>query len=89
MAMSLTDPANREQFKAHETGYMHGMGLTETEIDMVKRRDWPATIEAGGSIYLMIKIAGVLGQNLLQVGAQMRGQTVEQFMATRPGLRGH
>ena len=44
-------------------------------------------IEAGGSIYLMIKIAGTVGQKLLQVGAQMRGETLEQFMATRPGER--
>ncbi|HEY6434687.1 MAG TPA: protocatechuate 3,4-dioxygenase [Acetobacteraceae bacterium] len=84
MAMSLTEPANRERFRADEAGYMRAMKLTEPEIDMILRRDWPATIEAGGSIYLMIKIAGTVGQNLLQVGAKMRGQTVEQFMATRP-----
>ena len=89
MAMSLTDPASRERFRADEAGYMREMGLTEAEIDIIRRRDWPATIDAGGSIYLMIKIAGTLGQSLLQVGAQMRGQTLEQFMTTRPGLQGH
>jgi hypothetical protein len=34
---------------------------------------------------LLIKIAGSLGQNLLQVGAHTSGQTLEQFMANRKG----
>jgi hypothetical protein len=32
-----------------------------------------------------LKIAGTVGQNLLQMGAQMRGETLESFMLTRPG----
>ena len=62
MAMSLTDPANREKFVADEAGYMAAMGLDATQIDLVRRRDWKAMIEAGGSIYLLIKIAGAIGQ---------------------------
>lgn len=89
LAMSLTDPANRERFRADEAGTMRAMGLTEAEIDLVERRDWAGAIEAGGSIYLMIKIAGTLGQNLLEVGAQMRGQTLDQLKSSLPGLKGH
>jgi protocatechuate 4,5-dioxygenase alpha chain len=85
MAMSLTDAENRASFVADEEGYMHGMGLNETEIDMVRRRDWKAMIEAGGSIYLLIKIAGAVGQSLQQVGAHTAGMTLEQFMAQRKG----
>ncbi len=89
LAMSLTDPANRERFRADEAGTMRAMGLTEPEIDFIARRDWAGTIAAGGSIYLMIKIAGTLGQNLLEVGAQMRGETLDQLKASLPGLKGH
>ncbi len=89
LAMSLTDPANRERFRADEAGTMRQMGLSETEIDLIRRRDWAGTIQAGGSIYLMIKVAGTLGQTLLEVGAQMRGQTLEQLKAGLPGLKGH
>jgi len=46
-------------------------------------------IDHGGSIYLILKIAGTIGQTLLQMGAQMRGETLEQFMATRPGTKWH
>jgi len=85
MAMSLTDAGNRASFVVDEDGYMHGMGLNETEIDMVRRRDWKAMIEAGGSIYLLIKIAGAVGQSLQQVGAHTAGMTLEQFIAQRKG----
>jgi protocatechuate 4,5-dioxygenase, alpha chain len=89
MCMSLTDPANRAEFLADEAGYMRRNGLSEDEIAMVLRRDWAAMTRSGGSIYLMLKIAGTIGQTLLQVGAQMRGETLEQFMATRPGHKDH
>jgi protocatechuate 4,5-dioxygenase alpha chain len=83
LAMSLTDAANRERYRANEDAYLREAGLTEREAEMVLRRDWKALIEAGGSIYLMIKIAGAVGQTLLDVGANTKGETAQQFMARR------
>ena len=83
MAMSMVDPANRAAFVADETGYLRGQGLTESEIDLVRRRDWKGMIDAGGSIYLLIKIAGALGVTLQQVGAHTAGITLEEYMAKR------
>ena len=85
LAMSLTDPANRDAFKADERGYMKRFGLSQTEMDLIADRDWNGLVAAGGSIYLLIKIGGSVGQNLLQMGARMRGETLEQFMRTRAG----
>ena len=85
LAMSLTDEGNRDRFRADERAYMATFGLTEHEMDLVARRDWTGLIEAGGNIYVLIKIGGAVGQNLLQMGAQMRGETLEQVMKTRPG----
>ena len=85
LAMSMTDPANRTAFLADPDGYMARMDLTADEMDMVRRRDWARMIEHGGNIYLILKIAGTVGVTLLQMGAQMRGETLEQFLATRPG----
>ena len=84
LAMSLTEPVNRAAFKADERAYMNKYGLTEAEAGLIERRDWAALIEAGGNIYLLLKIAGTVGQNLLQMGAQMRGETLDVFMQTRP-----
>ena len=36
----------------------------------------------------LLKIAATVGQNLLQIGAQMRGETLDAFMASRPGKQG-
>lgn len=83
MAMSLTDADNRARFVADETGYMRDAGLTDTEIELVRQRDWKALIEAGCSIYLLIKIAGALGVGLYDVGAHTAGMTLDQFMAKR------
>lgn len=83
MAMSLTDSANRAAFVADETGYARGIGLNDAEIELIRQRDWKAMIEAGGSIYLLIKIAGALGIALYEVGAHTAGMTLEQFMAKR------
>ena len=83
MAMSLTGAANRDAFVADEAGYARGMELNDAEIDMIRRRDWKAMIDAGGSIYLLIKIAGALSVPLYAVGAQTAGKTLEQFMASR------
>jgi protocatechuate 4,5-dioxygenase alpha chain len=83
MAMTLTDAGKRADFVADEQGYMRGMGLTDAEIDMVRRRDWKSMLEAGSSIYLLIKIAGAVGQTLQQVGAHTAGMTVEEYLAKR------
>lgn len=84
-AMSLTNPGNREAFCADEGAYMDRYHLTEQEKAMVGARDWDVLIQYGGNIYIMVKIAGTLGISLLAMGAQMRGQSLDAFMATRPG----
>ena len=88
MAMSLADPANRESFLADEHAYMRRFGLTDAQEDLVTRRDWRGLVEAGGNIYVLLKLAGTVGQNLLQIGAQMRGESLEAFMHGRPVHQG-
>ena len=88
LAMSLTDPVNRAAFQADEHAYMAKFGLLAEEMDLIARRDWAGLVAAGGNIYVLIKIAGTVGQNLLQMGAQMRGETLVAFLASRPGPRG-
>jgi protocatechuate 4,5-dioxygenase alpha subunit len=87
LSMTLTRKENREAFLADEDGYMESLGLTPGERELVRRRDWAAIIETGGNIYLTLKIAATVGQNLLQMGAQMRGEDLASFMATRPGAK--
>ncbi len=74
MAMSLTDATNRQRFLVDSLGYARAMGLTDDEVDLLDRRDWRGMLEAGASIYLMIKVAGALGVTLQQVGAHSAGR---------------
>ena len=73
MAMSLTDAANRARFVADEAGYMRSMELDDDAAALVLRRDWRGMLEGGGSIYLIIKIAGALGCSIQEVGRHTRG----------------
>ena len=83
-AMSLTKAANREAFKADEEGYLAGADLTAAERQLIRDRDWRSIIEDhGGNIYMIVKIGAVLGHGLYQIGAHQRGETYEEFLATR------
>jgi protocatechuate 4,5-dioxygenase alpha subunit len=86
-AMSMVSPEARAAFLSDESAYMQAMGLTAEEQEMVRRRDWAGMIRHGGNIYIILKVAGALGVTLLQMGAQMRGESLEEFMATRPGAQ--
>ena len=74
MAMSLSDPANRQRFCADEAQYMAEMGLSDAQQDAVRRRDWAAMIAQGGNIYLLLKIGATVGQSVLDMQKQMRGE---------------
>ena len=76
MAMSFTDAANRERFQADEEVYMEQSSLSETEKNLVRRRDWKGMMEYGASIYLVIKIGGVTGHPLPVIGNHTAGRSV-------------
>ena len=68
MAKTLVSPTARAAFQANETGYMEANGCTEAEIDLVRRRDWHGMMQAGGSIYLILKIGAATGHALPEIG---------------------
>ena len=83
LCFSLCDPRNRDAFKKDEEGYMEKYRLTENEKNLVRSRDFKGLIEAGTNIYALLKIGSATGHSLYRMGAQMRGETYEQFLATR------
>ena len=80
---SLCVPANRDAFKQDEEGYLAKFGLSDSEKELVRKRDFGALIDAGLNIYFMLKLGAVTGNSLYRMGAQMRGETYEQFLSTR------
>lgn len=83
MCGSLCSPANREAFKQDEEAYMSRFRLTEDEKDLIRKRDFAGMIHAGMNIYFMLKVGSVTGNSLYKMGAQMRGESYEEFLATR------
>ena len=83
MCAALCSAAEREAFKRDEEAFMARFGLAEEEKSLVRRRDFAGMIAAGMNIYFMLKIGSVTGHSLYRMGAQMRGETYEEFLATR------
>jgi protocatechuate 4,5-dioxygenase alpha chain len=83
LCASLCNPENREAFKRDEEAYMARYGLSDEEKELIRERDFQALVEAGTNIYFLLKIGSVTGNGLYKIGAQMRGETYEQFLATR------
>ena len=83
-AMSFCHAENREAFTADEDAYMERYGLSDQEKQFLRDRNLAGLIEeCGGNIYMIMKIGNCTGQGLYHIGAQLRGESFEKFMATR------
>jgi protocatechuate 4,5-dioxygenase alpha subunit len=83
MCNALSQAANREAFKRDEEAFMAEYSLSEEEKALVRARDFSGLLDAGGNIYFLIKLGVVTGNGLYVMGARMRGESYEQFLATR------
>jgi protocatechuate 4,5-dioxygenase alpha chain len=83
MCAALCSPAERDAFKRDEEAFMARFGLSEAEKNLIRRRDFQGLIDAGMNIYFMLKVGSVTGNGLYKMGAQMRGESYEQFLSTR------
>jgi protocatechuate 4,5-dioxygenase alpha chain len=79
MCYSFNNEENRKAFVADEAGYCARFGLTEQQLAAVKARNVLQLIAAGGNVYYLAKLAGILGLNVQDLGAQQTGKTVEEF----------
>lgn len=82
MCYSFNQAANREAFRADEEGYMARFNLTDEHKDAVRKRDVLAMLDAGGNVYYLAKLAGILGLNVQDLGALQTGMSLEDFKAS-------
>jgi protocatechuate 4,5-dioxygenase, alpha chain len=83
MCEALSSANERGAFKRDEDAFLSRFGLSEVEKDLVRKRDFKGLIEAGLNIYLMLKLGSATGNSLYRMGAQMRGESYEEFLSTR------
>lgn len=80
---ALSQAHHREAFKQDEEAFMADHALTEEEKQLVRERDFSGLLAAGGNIYFLLKLGVVTGNGLYRMGAKMRGESYEQFLASR------
>jgi len=79
----MIEPAHREAFLADEGAALAASSLDLRDQDLIRRRDWTGLIERGAIFFGLEKLAAVLGLPNAVVYAGMRGETLEQFQASR------
>jgi protocatechuate 4,5-dioxygenase alpha chain len=81
MCFSFNEAANRAEFVKDEAAYCAKFGLTDEQIQAIRKRDLLKLLDYGGNAYYLAKFAGILGLNMQDIGALQTGMTVEQFKA--------
>ncbi|MCI5076122.1 gallate dioxygenase [Oricola sp.] len=79
----LIHPEHRERFVNDFDALAAERGLTAEEIDLVKNRKWIEMIHRGVSFFMLEKLAAVIGVSNPEVYAAFRGETLDEFLATR------
>jgi gallate dioxygenase len=85
----LIVPESRQLFRENPEAAFDKAGLTEEERRLVRARDWGTLVRYGATFFALEKLARVSGVSNPEMVAQMRGETLEQFLKTRnvPGAR--
>lgn len=79
----LRDPANRAAFSSDPEAAMERYALAEEDRALIRAKDWLGLIKRGANVFVLLRLAQLCGDGLVAVGAQMRGETPEQYLATR------
>lgn len=81
MCFSFNGAENRQAFLGDEEAYYDKFKLTDAQKQAVRSRNVLKMLNAGGNIYYLAKLAGILGLSVQDVGAQQTGMSVEEFKA--------
>lgn len=79
----LTSPAHRLGFIEDFDGLADQFGLTGEERTLIRERKWIEMVRRGVSFFVLEKLAAVIGVPNPAIYAEFRGETLEQFLATR------
>ena len=79
----LVKPAHRTRFVSDFDALANEFGLSAEEQALIRERRWIEMVRRGVSFFVLEKMAAVLGVSNPAVYAAFRGETLEQFLATR------
>jgi gallate dioxygenase len=86
---ALISAEARKRFADDPEAAMRAAGLDDDEQRMIRGRDWRALMDHGASFFCLEKFARAIGVSNPEMVAAFRGETLDQFLATRrvPGAR--
>jgi len=79
----LIVPAHRERFMNDQEALMDEWELTEEEKTLVREPNWIGLIHYGVIFFMLEKLGAVIGVSNPHIYASMRGETLEEFQASR------
>ena len=79
----LRQPENRDRFRADPEAEMERYGLDPEERALVRVRDWLGLVRRGANVFPLLRLSQLCGDGLAATGAQMRGETLEEYLAGR------
>ncbi|MFT8246418.1 hypothetical protein [Roseomonas sp. BN140053] len=79
----LRHPENRTAFQTDPEALMERYKLDEEDRALVRARDWLGMVKRGANVFPLLRLSHLCGDGLPATGAQMRGETLEQYLATR------
>jgi len=80
---ALIQPEHRARFVNDFEALASEHGLSEEEKDLIRQRQWIEMIRRGVIFFVLEKMAAVLGVSNPEVYAAFRGESLEQFQASR------
>src|SRR4051812_26752094 len=81
MCYSFNSAVNRDAFVRDEDAYCAQFGLTTAQREAVRSRNVLELVSAGGNIYYLAKLAGILRLDVQDIGPQQTGMTKDDFKA--------
>ncbi len=79
----LVYPEHRKAFREEPEALFDRYGITEEEKQMIRDQDWQGLIRHGAIFFVLEKLAAVVGVGNPHVYAAFRGETMEEFQASR------
>ena len=79
----LRQPENRAAFETDREAAMERYSLDPQDRELIRQKDWLGLIRRGANVFVLLRLAQLCGDGLIATGAQMRGETIEQYLATR------
>src|SRR5690606_37395594 len=73
----------RGRYKADPEALMEEAGLNDTQKNLGRNDDWLGLVQYGACFFVIEKLARVVRKPTLECYPMMRGETFEEFMATR------